>query len=505
MTAISTKSSVLAIKPEVTEGTPVGPSSGSDFTAIQDDFTMAPGTETLENAERRASIGAAKPILGAESPTCSFSHYWRASGVAGTAPDFNELLKTFFGSEVVASTEYDTTSGSTTTAIKFPGGEGVNFQRGQFLLIKDPTNGYRVRSIYSMSTDDANLLFSVPNAPASGVNTGKCVLWKPANSGHQTLTLWNYIGNGGAREVVAGARVTGMTISATAGQLINANYTLEGSNYLFNPIEITSSTRYLDWTDDTDTFAVALTAKWYKTPHDVAAALQSAMRAANPLKVATVTYSDTTGKFTIKTTGTLLSLLWNTGTNNANGIGTKLGFLVASDDTGTGATTGYSSDNAQTLAAPYTPSYDSADALAAKNQEVMFGDQDDYACFEASSVTINGTNAIRAIQSICAETGKKGTIISGRTVSVDIVALLDQYDVDKYQKYKEGDQVRFQYTAGKKSGGNWIEGQVIAAAIPTGTITAFSITDDDGLATLNCTIDAYVDESGNGEFYCGTV
>lgn len=505
MASISTKSSVLFITQESTEGTPVAPSGATDAVALQDDFSIEPGTETLENAEIRASIGATKPIIGAESPVVSLSHYMKASGTAGTAPEWNLLAKAFFGSEVVASTEYDLDSGSTGSVLAFPSGEGANFQRGQALLIKDSTNGYRVRAIHSMSTDSATLGFSVPNAPASGVNTGKCVFWKPANDSHPTLTVWNYLGNGGARQVMSGARVTSMSIDAQAGQLINANFSLEGTNFYFNPIEITSSTRYLDWTDDDGTFAAAVTAKWYKNPHELASALQTAMNAAGSSETATVTYNDSTGKFNIKTTGTVLSLLWSSGTNTANSIGTKLGFLVASNDTGTAATTGYNSDNAQTLVAPYTPSYDSTDPLAAKNQEVMVGDQDDYACFKASSVSISASNAIRKIESICAETGQDGSIISGRAVTIEVVALLNQYDADKFNKYNNGDELRFQYTMGPKVGGNWVDGKIVYAYAPTTTITAISVSNEDGLATLNMTLTCFVNSTGEGEFYLGTV
>lgn len=59
----------------------------------------------------------------------------------------------------------------------------------------------------------------------------------------------------------------------------------------------------------------------------------------------TVTYSDTTNKFTIVSDaagGATLDLLWNTGTNAANSVGTTIGFLVAADDSGSLT---YTSDN----------------------------------------------------------------------------------------------------------------------------------------------------------------
>jgi len=82
MASIQTRSSVLALVTESTEGTPVVPTLATQFVALQDDFSMEPSFDTLENAELKASIGTAKPIQGAENPSASLSHYLRASGVS---------------------------------------------------------------------------------------------------------------------------------------------------------------------------------------------------------------------------------------------------------------------------------------------------------------------------------------------------------------------------------------------------------------------------------------
>ena len=418
MANIQYKSSVLAIKVESTEGTPVVPTSGANAVALQEDFSMTPGIETQENNELRASIGKAKSIPGKETPSASLTHYLRHSGVEGQAPNFGPVLKSFFGTEVVAGTEYDTASGSTTTVIAFPSGEGTNFQRGQGLLLKDSANGYRIRAIHSMSSDNATLGFKVPTAPASGVNTGKCVLYKPANTDHPSLTLWHYLGNGGGVQMMAGARAVSLDIEVNAGELINFKSDFEGLSYYYDPIEITSSTKYLDFTDDDGTFAAIIAPGYYKTPKALASAISAAMDAANSGETHTCTYSDTTGRFTIISTGTVLTLKWNTGSNTANTIATKIGFSAAGDSSGTAATTGYTSATAQDYAFSYTASYDNADPLAAKYQEVMIGDQTDYACFGASTVNITGKLTRATLDSICAESGVEASLITADRKSV---------------------------------------------------------------------------------------
>jgi len=94
----SSRANVLGIKKEVTEGTLVDPAATTDFVALQPDVTLTPSFEVLESEEIRNSIGSAKPIQGLEQPEMSFSHYLKASGVEGTAPEFGDLLESAFGS-----------------------------------------------------------------------------------------------------------------------------------------------------------------------------------------------------------------------------------------------------------------------------------------------------------------------------------------------------------------------------------------------------------------------
>lgn len=502
MTSIATRTSVLALVVESTEATPVAPSAATEYVAMQDDFAMSPSLDQLENAEISGSLGKRKTLAGAEHPQASFSHYLRHSGTEGTAPDYNDLLKAFFGTETVAGTAYTTTSSSTTVLIKSLLATS-HFVRGQGFLLKDTTNGYSIRVVHSVgNTTDITPSFPVAVAPATGMGLGKCVMYSPAESGHQTLTVWHYLGNGGATEMMSGARVTALSLSAKAGQLINMSLSLEGVGFYLNPIQVTSATKYIDWTDDTGTFAAAVTVQWYKNAGALADAIQTAMAAANPALTPTVTYSQTAGTFTFKTTGTVLTLKWNTGTNTANSIATKVGFTTAADSSGTGATTGYTG-TAQTYTSPYTPTIDSADPLVAKNQEILIGDGSTLTTVQASSVDFNGTLGRREIESIAAESGISGSIINGRSGTVKVTVLLDKYDIDKFKRMLEGTDTRFQYNFGTKVGGNWVAGKCGYLYLPNCTVTSYEIVDDGGLATCNFELTPYVDSSANGEMYLG--
>lgn len=502
--AIQSRADALAIKEETTEGTPVFPTAGGDFIAPQDDLSLSPSFEVLENAERKNSLGSAKSILGSENPTGTTSHYFRGSGVEGTAPAYSPFIKAAMGTETIGGTERDTVSGSTTTVLNVDTGEGVEFPLGRPVLIKDGTNGYRLRfSTGEATTDDFGLSFALANAPASGVLLGDPVWYSPATTGHPSLTVTHYVGNAvdGAIQQIAGARVTEMSLTAEAGQLVNMTYSFEGIGFRFDPIEVAATDTYLDFTDDNGTFAAMITAKTYKDPYDLAAALTSAMNSVQVAETHAVTYDDTTGKFTVSTsTSAVLSLLWNTGANAANTVGDVLGFSIAADDTG--ATT-YLADNAQDWSAPATPSFDAADPVAAKNNEVMVGTQDNYVCFEASSVSATISTPKRNIESICAETGISGSVINERTVSVSVTALLDEYQAKEFQQYRENSEIRFQASFGEKSGGNWVAGKTAAVYVHTATITSLTIEDDDGLASLSLELTSFVNDAGDGEVFIG--
>jgi hypothetical protein len=503
MTDIITKSTVFYVVEETTEGTPVWPTSGGQAVAIQPDISMAPNFDNLENEEFKSSIGKSQSVVGAENPTFSMSHYLKGSGSVATAPQYDLLLKSFFGSTATRSTERDTVSGSTTTVLNVDTGEGAEFGKGHCKLIKDSTNGYSVRFTESVSSDALTLNFALANAPASGVNLGRDVRFSPASTGHVSLALFRFLGDGGGIEMTSGMKCTGFSFNAQAGAYVNATFNFEGLGYYFNPIEIESTDTYIDFTDDQGTAAATITAKTYKDPHELAEAIQNAMDGATSETI-TCTYDDDTGKFTIaSSTSAVLSLLWNTGTNAANTVGDKIGFSVAGDDTGA---TSYTSDNAISFDDGLTASYDSTAPLPAKNHEIMIGTQSEGAtCFAASTIDFSAGNTRAVKESICAETGRSGSNFTGREVTVSVSSIAQKYDSKHFKRYRKGDEIRFQYTFGEKSSGNWIEGKTGAVYISSATVTSIEYVDADGLIQLNMTLSAFVNSDGDGEVYLGFV
>lgn len=466
------RASIFALKKETTAGDYLPPSSGSEFVPLRPGNTLNFQAEQLESDELLNDIGAAKAFTGKESVEGSHSAYLRHSGVEGQEPEVGVLYESIMGSKVLHGTEFSTVAGSTTTIVKVA--DGTQFTVGQALLVKDASNGYSIRNVKSISTNDLELNFALPAAPVSGVALGKAVQYSPVAQGHPTFSTTKYLGNGHAIEASSGNTVTEFSLTADANGFGEVEFSYQGTKYFYNPITITASSKYIDVTDDTGTFAASVPEKIYKTPIELADALNTALNDAST-ETYTVSYSNSTGKFTIASGSTVLSILWNTGANAANSIGTKLGFNVAANDTGS---TSYVSDNAQTYQAALTPSYDAADAIIIKGAELFIGDQTDNACICAQSVSLTVSKEVEDVDCICEETGVKEKIATGRSVEMTVTAVLNKYDAALLDALLKNKSIAAQLNAGPKAGGNWVPGKCFSAYVQNCTVSSYTTTGD---------------------------
>jgi hypothetical protein len=470
------KNSVFAIKEQSALGVLTAPSAATDFIALRSGFEMTREAESLENDEVTGDIGAAKPAVGEETVSGTHNAWLKNSGVVGQAPQLGLMYESLLGGTSTASTEYNTVASSTTAIVKVDAAEGLTFEEGEALMVKKGTGvGYEIRNINSISTDDLSVNFLLKDAPGTGVDLGRAILYKPGTD-YPIFSSWLYNGNGHAVQVAEDCIASEVTLEYAAGQFVASNFTYEGIKYYFNPITITSSTRFIDWTDDDGTLAASVAVKTYRTPIELADAIASAMNAAST-ETYTVTYSNTTGKFTIATsTSSTLSLLWNTGTNAANSIGTKIGFLVAANDTGS---LSYLSDSAQVLTAPYTPSTDASDPIVFKAAELLIGTQSENACVCVETLSITITKTTANIPCGCAETGIQEKIAVSREVTFEAAVELGKYDASFIDHLLNNRTVSLMVNIGPKSGGNWIPGSCVNIYMQSAIVDGYTVTGDD--------------------------
>lgn len=505
--AKSTRKSVQAIVKEITSGTPVDPSSGADFVTLQEGFELTPTFEQIDNIELSPTVDTKAPILGLETPTSSIGHYFRHSGVEAVAPNYDVLLEAALGETDAAHTERLTDTGSTSgdvnaRAVIALASGGSDFERGRAILLKDTTNGYKIRNVYSVSGNDLTLLFNLGQAaPASGVGTGRSIFYK-TNDEPPSLTHHVYRANGGAYEVMTGAKVSSMALTATAGQPLNMEFTLDGTGYYFDPIRIDSDETYLDLDLGAAEISVSVGAKLYKSPIELASALKQSLTDSGASGTFSVEYNSegaNAGKYTIAHSGSTLNLLWDTGTNALDTIGNKLGFTTTSDDTGA---TSYTSDTAQSWEAPYSQTADSdTNPLIVKNNEIMIGTFDRTSCVAVQEFTLTKESEYQDVPSICAESGNSEKLLNTRTTSVSFTMTLKEHDAKSFEQFRLGDVVQFSYTGGTKVGGNWVAGKCVNVAIIEARISEWAVTDADGVVAIAATLTLVGSAAGNQNLF----
>lgn len=487
--AFATRSYVFAFSEETTEGTYLNPTA-AQFTAIREGSILTGAVETTDSDEIVNSIGQSKSFVTKEAPTGSISKYLKTSGVVGQAPDYSVLIESAIGDVVANATEYSVTTGSTAGTATVRGtlamasSQEANFSLGQALLIKDGTNNYAVRNAYyPIGSGVIPMSFNLANAPASGVGLGKAVFYAPQNTDHKTFTAHAYQASAATsalHQAISGCRTTSMTFDFPVNELSSVQFEIGGIKYFYNPLTVTSSLTYIDFTDDGGTVAAAITNKTYQTPEHLADEIASKMTAASVGSgndTITCTWDNSTGKFTLASDGSTFSLLWNTGTNTANTIGTLIGFAVAADDTG--ATT-YTADNALTYEPSVTPAYDSAEPQIVKDNMLLLGDFDDYLCFGGQALSIAISTPKTDVPNWCAENGVDESVTLSREVTISGTIKFSKHDVSRVYKLLKNETISLAFTTGTKTADNWVPGTITNVYCPECSITTEQVVDNDG-------------------------
>lgn len=513
--AFTTRSSVFAFVKEDVEGVLKDPAA-ADFTAVREGAVLTGAVETTQSDEIKNSIGASKAFVTKEAPTGNIPKYLKTSGIEGTAPDYAILIESSLGGLEVKSTEVATVGGSTagdaTTRAQLLVADGDiatgELKIGQALLIKDSVNNFAVRNIFSLdeaaAPDEVNLNFNLGTAPAAGVDLGLAVFFPPVDSGQPTYSAHSYQASTTESAVhlaEAGTRTTNMTIDFPATDLAAITFDLGAIQFFENPIEITATNKYIDFTDSSGTVAAELEEKVYQTPIHLADEITAKMTGASEASAGDIvvgSWSNSDGKFTISSDGTVLSLLWNTGTNTANSAGTTLGYDTAADDTGSLT---YEADNEQTYEAPVIPEFDDADPQIVRDSMLMLGDPDDYLCFGGQNLTISVATPKTDVNNWCATSGVDESLILSRETTVTGTLKFRKHDVDRIYKLLTNKTVGLSFTIGQKIAGNWVPGTITNVYLPEVSITTDQVADNDGYLVEEFEGTAIVGNSGLNDIY----
>lgn len=474
MTVGLNRASLFGIKKETVAGEYAEPTTGADVLALRPGNEIAYEPEPLDNDELLNDIGAAKSAVGKEKVSGKHPAYLRHSGVEGQEPQLGPLYESIMGSKYIVAVEQVTIASSTVSIIKVGVGNGANFRVGQALLIKDGVNGYSIRNVKEINGDNLTLNFNLNTAPGTGIELGKAVLYIPAAQGHPAFSTTKWLGNGFGKECSAGNTVTDFSVKAAANGYGEVEFSYEGTQYLYNPVKIDSTNKFLDLTDDTGTIAATVPEKVYKTPIELADALNASLNALSTEDY-TVTYDSKTGKFTIASTSTVLSLLFDSGANAANSIGETLGFDVSADDTGSQS---YTSDTAQDYACSITPTFDGGDLIVLKGAQIMVGDPTDNVSLSVQEASLSVKKEVEDVDDMCTESGILEKIPVGRVAEMSVTMTLKKHDASLLDALLKNKGIGAMLNAGPKVGGNYVAGKCFNLYLQSCTVSKYTTTGD---------------------------
>jgi hypothetical protein len=244
--------------------------------------------------------------------------------------------------------------------------------------------------------------------------------------------------------------------------------------------------------------SVTLTEAWYRNPKELASHIETLLNDSASSIVFTVTYSDTTGKFTIAG-DSAFAIEFATGANTANTVAPKIGFAV-SDST---SATSHVSANAQTLTAGYTPSVDNVDPIVFKDSELFIGTQSQNLCKCPTNVSITISKETEKVKCACEETGVKQIISIGREVTLSATIVLDKYEVSTFDQLLNNTSIQASLTIGPKANRNWIPGKCVNMYLRNCTIVKRNITGDN-FFTAEIELSGFV-TSDSKDFYLNMI
>ncbi len=221
----------VAIKAEVTEGTFTAPTVGSDFIQLPvDGFSMESSKEIIERDLLGQGLTATKNRTGMWSVSGSAKVEMKANGTEGEEPEFGLLMESALGekrsSATVTSSDADGGTYST-SVICIDSADESSFAVGDMITIKI-AGGFHTSPILSVESNEIELLVAAPLAFIDGLEIMAFTTYKPAESGHKSVSFSKYIEDA-ILEQAAGCRIKSLSLEEfSTGKLAFFNFGFEG-------------------------------------------------------------------------------------------------------------------------------------------------------------------------------------------------------------------------------------------------------------------------------------
>lgn len=228
---IVTNESSLALVPEVTEGTYVAPSGGTDYIEVLSEGAELNKTrELLERQVMNATVEREASRVGLTDVAGTFGVELRAHGTEGDAPQsLDVLMRSLLGGKrQITSDQTSDDTTHTSTTIFFA--DTSAFSVGDIVLIKEP-GAFECRPIASIDTDTSiTLAFALENgAPSNEVVVAQTTTYFHDAANAITFSAEHNLGDQAIKQKAAGLRAASGSIENwTVGQIPTMSFGVQG-------------------------------------------------------------------------------------------------------------------------------------------------------------------------------------------------------------------------------------------------------------------------------------
>lgn len=227
---VITNESTLALVEEVTEGTYVAPSGGTDYIEpLSDGLELNKTREELTRDTLGGSVESEASRVGIAEVTGSIPLEYKASATAGDAPQsLDVLMRSLLGGKRQLTASITTGTTHTSTTINMADTSGLSV--GDMVLVKE-AGAYEVRPISSIVTNTSiTFPFALDNgAPSDGVEIEEFTTYYHATNSSITFSAEHNLGSQAIKQKARGLRAVSCAIENwSVGQLPTMSFGVQG-------------------------------------------------------------------------------------------------------------------------------------------------------------------------------------------------------------------------------------------------------------------------------------
>lgn len=234
------KNTVVFITEEVTEGTYVAPTLGSQaIQTLADGLEMSPAKELVERNINQGTIGQTAGRPGQRSVTGALPVEFKA-GTSGAAPEYGLLLEAALGAKRSVTTEVTaaTSDGATGTATRVPlaNTDKNKYAVNDIVRVRRTGEEDHISRVVSVVNTDGSVSITLEKALSSGTFdagdvVSKVTTYYTADSGHKAVSVTKEI-EGALVEKAIGCRVSSVSLNNfSTGQIADWGFGFEGLDF----------------------------------------------------------------------------------------------------------------------------------------------------------------------------------------------------------------------------------------------------------------------------------